>query len=184
MPFPVFPELQTDRLLLRRLKATDWPAICYLRTDPEVNKYVDRPAAKTKEDALAFIAKIDSFVSESKSYYWAITQKGNDTMLGTSMLGTSMLGSICLWNLSDDRKYAEVGYDLSPQVHGKGIMSESLKAVLKFAFNELHMETIEAYTHHVNKASVILLKHNGFTLVEGKKDAGNKNNIVFAIHRA
>ena len=179
MPFPVFPELQTDRLLLRRLKATDWPAICYLRTDPEVNKYVDRPAAKTKEDALAFIAKIDSFVSESKSYYWAITYLGNDTMLGTSMLG-----SICLWNLSDDRKYAEVGYDLNLQVHGKGIMSESLMAVLKFAFNELHMETIEAYTHHVNKASVILLKHNGFTLVEGKKDAGNKNNIVFAIHRA
>lgn len=95
-----------------------------------------------------------------------------------------MIGSICLWNFSTDRKYAEVGYDLSQEFQGLGIMAESLKAVLDFGFNILSLGTIEAYTHKHNEPSRKLLIKHGFELIKDKTDEHNIDNQVFAIEKA
>lgn len=47
-----FPELETDRLILTRLKISDWKMISFLRSDQEVNKFVKRSSAATQEEAL------------------------------------------------------------------------------------------------------------------------------------
>ena len=47
-----FTELETDRLLLTRLKTSDWKMISFLRSDQEVNKFVKRSSAATQEEAL------------------------------------------------------------------------------------------------------------------------------------
>ncbi len=44
-----FPEIQTERLSLMRLKNSDWEMISYLRTDKNVNEFVNRSSAETKE---------------------------------------------------------------------------------------------------------------------------------------
>ena len=62
-----------------------------------------------------------------------------------------MIGSICLWNFSEDRKVAEIGYDLDPKYQRKGIMTESINAVLNFGFRKLSLEKIEAFTQKQNK---------------------------------
>lgn len=166
-----FPEIKTDRIILRKLKVTDWKIISYLRSDKEVNKFVKRPEAPTKEKALEFIATISNNIIKYKTFYWAIATTGND----------QMIGSICLWNFSNDRKTAEVGYDLSPKFQGKGLMNESLKSVLDFGFNTLNLDLIEAYTHRENTKSIHLLKKNNFKLVVGKKDNDNLENSIFEI---
>ena len=166
-----FPAISTERLKLRKLVDSDWKEVSYLRTNKEVNKFVDRPPAETREKAMEFIARITSAVDKGESYYWAIT----------SMDDNRMIGSICLWNLSEDRKYAEIGYDLHPDFQKKGIMDESLKAILIFGFNELLLNTIEAYTHKDNTASRKLLERNGFTLVPGKKDEDVPDNVVYEV---
>ena len=68
--------LDTTRLLLRQLKETDVSAIYSLRSNEQVNQFIDRPAAKDPEEAKAFIQKI----TENKSYYWGITLKENGEM--------------------------------------------------------------------------------------------------------
>jgi len=166
-----FSEIKTERLLLRHLKQTDWEMISYLRTDKEVNKFVKRPTAETKGKALEFIAKISDGINKQNLYYWSITH--NLTMVGT----------ICLWNFSEDKKTAEVGYDLSSKFQGKGIMSEALKSVLNFGFHNLNLSIIEAYTHKKNESSKKLLKKNNFKLIKGKSDEYNKDNIVYKIDR-
>ena len=80
-------------------------------------------------------------------------------------------------------KTAEVGYDLSPNFQGEGIMHESLKSVMKFGFDKLKLETIEAFTHKLNGSSIKLLERNGFDLVEGKKDEHNTDNIIYELNR-
>lgn len=167
----LLPQIKTDRLLLRRLLVSDWEIISFLRTDKEVNKYVDRPEAKTKEEALQFIQKIDELIEKGDSYYWAITLKD---------VG-KMIGSISLWHFSEDRKTAEVGYDLSPEFQRKGMMDEALKSILDFGFKSLGLDLIEAYTHQNNESSKNLLKRNHFKIVEGKTDEDNLNNIIFEI---
>jgi ribosomal-protein-alanine N-acetyltransferase len=164
-------EIQTERLLLRRLENSDWEMISFLRSDKIVNQFVKRPNAETKEEALEFIEKIKTGIDNRNLYYWKITEKNK------------MIGSICLWNFSKDHKTAEIGYDLSPNYQGKGIMNESLKNVTEFGFRELNLNIIEAYTHRQNTSSTKLLERNGFNLVEGKKDEHNTDNIIYELKK-
>ena len=166
-----FPEIITKRLLLRKLIKSDWEMISYLRSDKEVNEFVKRPAAESKEKALEFVLKTNKGIDDRNLYYWVITEKNK----------SEMIGSICLWNFSEDQKIAEVGYDLSPEFQRKGIMDESLKSVLEFGFKKLDLNIIEAYTHKNNESSKKLLERNGFTFVRGKKDEHNQYNIIYEI---
>ncbi len=168
-----FIEVTTERLTLRKLKQSDWSVISYLRSNKDVNEFVKRPSAESKEKALEFISKINSGIKNQSLYYWAITEKNKDLMIG----------SICLWNFSEDKKTTEVGYDLSPDYQGKGIMTESLKGILNFGFQNLKITAIKAYTHAKNESSKKLLINNGFTLVEGKKDEQNLNNVIYEIKK-
>lgn len=164
-----FPELKTSRLQLRQLQQSDWQAVSYLRSDPEINAFVKRPSAETKELAIAFINRITTEFQNKKSYYWCIT----------SMNQNEMIGSISLWNFSDDMKIAEVGYELSPLFQGKGLMAEALQTVVSFAFEQLNFEAVEAFTQNDNKKSRSLLEKNSFALIEGKIDADNYKNVVY-----
>ena len=51
--------LHTSRLLLRPLKETDEDFIYSLRSNEQVNQFIDRAPAKNVEDARAFIKKIN-----------------------------------------------------------------------------------------------------------------------------
>lgn len=170
-PVTSFPELKTERLLLRKLKEKDMEQIIYLRSDAEVNKFVKRPKTRNKEEAIAFIEKISLEFLSGKSIYWVITEGGND----------KMLGSICLWNFSEDGKTAELGYDLSPEFQGLGFMDEALKKVLNFAFDEMKFKKLEAYTQKNNIPSLRLLERNGFIRNSERTDPDNSLNIIFEL---
>lgn len=171
MNFTPFPELITDRLLLRQLQITDWKEIVFLRSDREVNRFVKRPQAKNKTEALAFIDKITTATKNNESLYWCITLKKYP----------EMIGSISLWNFSKDLKTGEVGYDLNPKFQGKGIMNEAMKAILNFGFINLQFERIEAFTHRDNEASKKLLLKNNFKLVNDRRDSEDSDNIIFEL---
>lgn len=86
-----------------------------------------------------------------------------------------------MWHFSEDRKVAEVGYDLHPGYQKKGIMSEALNRVMEFGFNELKLTKIEAFTHKDNESSKRLLTRNNFHLVYNRIDEGNLDNVIFEI---
>lgn len=165
--FTSFPQLMTERLLLRRLSEADAHDILVLRSDEQVNQFLDRPACIDLEAAQSFIAKIEKGIINKESLYWVITLKGNDKLIGT----------ICLWNFEADKMQAEVGFELFPGFQGKGIMGEALSEVLAFGFKELKLKTITALTNPGNLTSIKLLEKAGFladsdyTLVT-KEDAG------------
>ncbi|CAL2106310.1 (ribosomal protein S5)-alanine N-acetyltransferase [Tenacibaculum sp. 190524A02b] len=166
-----FTKLKTNRLLLRNLEPKDWKAVSFLRSDTSVNQFVDRPIATSKEEALLFITKISTGIADESLFYWSISLKDQDRMIG----------SICLWNFSEDKVTAEIGFDLTPDCQSKGIMSEALKSVLTFGFHDLKLKNIEAYTHYLNLSSKKLLEKNNFKLIIHKKDPHNKNNIVYIL---
>ncbi len=168
-----FPILKTTRLTLRQLQQSDWKAVSYLRSDPEINAFVKRPTATTEDLARSFITRITTEYLHKQSYYWCIT----------SIDQKDMIGSICLWNFSDDQTVAEVGYELNPLYQGKGIMTEALQMVLKFAFEQLNLDCVEAFTQLDNEKSRSLLERNAFVLVEGKTDADNEKNVIYQINK-
>ena len=171
-----FPEIQTNRQLLRKIVESDSSIILFLRSDEMINKYIERPDnRKTKNiaDALNHIKKINTEAENNTSFSWGITLQNHP----------EIIGSICLWNFSKDRKVAEVGYDLIPKHQNKGIMSEALASVLDFGFSKLHVDKIEAFTHAQNQNSIKLLEKNGFNVVPDKKDMDNPSNLIFEIKK-
>lgn len=172
--FHPFPVLTTGNLILRELCSADAKAIFRLRSDKKVSRFIKRdPLSKTKE-ADHFISWVNSKVGINSMVYWVISLEGSSDLLGT----------VCLWNFSGDYTSAELGYEMLPKFQGKGIMSEAVKSVVKYGFETLGLEFIEAYTHKDNKRSTQLLEKLGFVPDPDKTDQENKDNIVFCLKRS
>lgn len=177
MNFNPFPILKSERLFLRNINESDSDVILYLRSDKTIIKFIKRPEnrkTKNKSDAVKFIKEITENIKNNKSITWGITLKNDPQIIGT----------ICLWNFSQNNKIAEVGYDLNTEFQRLGIMSEALKLIIDFGFNELKLEKIEAYTHNENESSKRLLEKNGFHFKKNKKDLENDSNIIFELKNA
>ena len=177
MKFKPFPEIKTERLLLRKIEESDCDVILFLRSDKTVNKFIERPEnrrTKNRADAIKFIKEINDGIENNRTISWGITLKDNPEIIGT----------ICLWNFSKNKKTAEVGYDLNPIFQRKGFMSEALDQIIDFGLNKLKLEKIEAFTHTENENSKKLLEKNGFRIIENRKDEDNLNNLIFEIEKA
>lgn len=127
--------------------------IFLLRSDEMVNRFLDRPRAVSIEDARQFIHKINTGINNSEGIYWAITSKDN----------TALMGTICLFNLSVEKETAEIGYELLPAFHGKGIMQQAISKVIDYGFDVMQLKKIEAFTHTDNTGSIKTLEKNKFT---------------------
>ncbi|RXM39675.1 N-acetyltransferase [Chryseobacterium sp. CH21] len=166
-------KLETERLLLRDINESYVEDILRIRSNEVINQFVQRNSPKNNYDALQFILTIKEKTKNNQTIYLGISLKDQSNLIGT----------ICLWNFSEDRKTAEVGYELLPEYHRKGIMSEALNAVLDFGFNELELKEIVAITNKFNENSKGLLVKHDFILLEGKEDEGFPDNIIFSLKR-
>ena len=146
--FTPFPILTTERLTLRQLIINDEQEIFALRSDSEINKYLDRQISKTIDDARNFINKI----IKSDSLYWAITLSDKNILIGT----------ICLFAFSDENYKCEIGYELLTNFQGQGIMKEAVEKVIDYAFNTIKVKKIEAFMHRDNLSSIKLLEKFSF----------------------
>jgi [ribosomal protein S5]-alanine N-acetyltransferase len=147
MNFTPFPILTTERLTLSQLSIDDQEAILALRSDPEINKYLDRQPSKTLEDAISFINKVNDNVQKDLALYWAITLTETQTFVGT----------ICVFDFSCEKSSCEIGYELMTQFQRQGIMKEAAQAVINFVFQTLRFKNILAVTHRNNHHSTQLL---------------------------
>jgi ribosomal-protein-alanine N-acetyltransferase len=146
-----FPQLTTERLVLRALTPEDDTAIMAIRSDDRVNKYLDRDKALSIEDAREFIRKITNGTNNNW-VYWGICLKQHNILIG----------SICFWNTVPEKKKGEIGYELHPDFQGKGIMQEAITAVIKYGFDIAGFEVITALSAKNNEKSVQLLERNNF----------------------
>lgn len=62
-------------------------------------------------------------------------------------------------------------------------MDEALKAVLSFGFNNLKLDTIEAFTHKDNQRSKSLLLKSNFSVNSNRKDDNNPHNLIYECKR-
>lgn len=164
-----FPTLKTERLILRQPKLSYARAIHELRTDEDVNTYIQRPAERKDNNGTDFIDRINKSIVKEDVLYWVITKKDDPELMGT----------ICLWNFNKAKTIGEVGYDLFPKHQGKGFMTEALTAVVNYGFRSKKLNSIEAFTHKDNSSSTHLLKKNGFVHDKKRNDKNNLNNLIF-----
>ncbi|MDD5149189.1 MAG: GNAT family N-acetyltransferase [Flavobacterium sp.] len=162
--FTPFPNLETERLSLRRIVKEDVNEIFELRSNKQTMKYIPRPLAKTKEDALGHITMIDEKIENNEGINWAITLKNSPKLIG-------IIGH---YRIKPEHFRAEIGYILNPEFHGKGIITEAIDEVVKYGFEVMKLHSIEAIIDPENFASAKVLQKNGFV-----KEAHLKENEYY-----
>ena len=168
--FSPFPVLVTERLKLRCADLEDVEIIANLRANKQNAKYLQRGTIVDVDATKQWLEKILRFAKENISILWVLEDK----------VSAQLLGTICLWNFSDDKFTAEVGYDLFPEFQGQGFMSEALQAVVAFG-KQIRLHTIEAFTHQNNSSSLQLLKANNFLWQPERKDEDVPTNVIYTL---
>ncbi|MEO7978774.1 GNAT family N-acetyltransferase [Flavobacterium sp.] len=150
--FAPFPVIKTERLVLRRITDEDVNEVFELRSNAETMRYIPRPLAKTTEDALIHIATIEEKIILNEGINWGITLKDN----------SKLLGIIGYYRMQPENYRAEIGYILLPEFHGRGIITETVKRLITYGFNDLKLHSIEAIIDPENSASEKVLQKCGF----------------------
>lgn len=145
------PAIQTDRLLLRKLTLHDAEAVFAYSRDPEVARHVLWDAHRTIGESRAYIRYMLRRYRMTEPASWGIELKESGFIIGT-------IGF--MW-IQDDNRAAEVGYSLSRNYWGRGIMTEALGAVLDYSFNTLNLNRVEAIHELANPASGAVMRKCG-----------------------
>ncbi|MES2097424.1 MAG: GNAT family protein [Pseudomonadota bacterium] len=165
------PVIETDRLILRRLRADDGDALHPMYSDVAANTYNAHPATTTIEESRATLA---NRVADTSWRAWAITLKGDDAAIGTVACYEKRQG-----------KVTEIGYALVRAYWGKGIVTEAVAALIDLLFAE-GQRRVFADTDPDNKASIAVLQRLGFTLeatlrAEWETHIGVRDSLIWGL---
>ena len=137
------PVIETARLRLRPLTMRDDRDMFRYASDPEVSRHVLWEAhASPRETRSVLRAAIRQYRAGDPSSF-AIERLSDHRMIGT-------IGF--MW-INCEHRSAEVGYSLSRDCWNQGYATEALRAVLRFGFNTLRLNRIEAQHELDNPAS-------------------------------
>lgn len=152
----IFPEIETDRLILRQVSTEDAGDIFSYLSDKDVMRHYGLEPFKSVKDALDEIFWYQSIFENKTGIRWGITLKGQD----------KVIGSCGFLNLAKQHYRSEIGFELSKDYWGQGIASEALEVVIKYGFEKLNLQRIQALIEPSNIPSQKLVERKGF-LKEG-----------------
>ncbi len=145
------PTLETDRLILRKMSLDDAEAVFAYASDPEVTRYVIWETHRSIEDSEGFLRSVVESYENAEEATWGIVYKGDRRFVG----GCGIVG----WDPAHAR--AEMGYVLSREYWGRGLMTEAVRAMIAFGFERINLNRMEARCIAENVASARVMEKAG-----------------------
>ena len=159
--------IETERLVLRRHVVDDADAMYRnWACDPEVTKYLTWPPHESAEASRRLLEEWVPQYEDERYYQWAIAFKDNEA---------EPIGGISVVSIDDAVEKVHIGYCLGKKWWHQGIMTEALKAVIDFFFNEVGANRVEARFDPNNPHSGMVMKKCGMKY-EGTMRSCDKNN--------
>ena len=168
LEFDPFPEMTTERLILRALEDGDEAGLFRLRADEETARVLCREPYKTVDEARARIAFLRRDAENGLSVTWALESRE----------APGFMGYICLWNFSEEENKAEIGYELLPEFRGKGYMLEAAMAVAAYGIHRMGLSKITACPPKNNPRSINLLESLGFLPAGERSETGQNGQVM------
>ncbi len=119
---PMVPVIETDRLILRGMVRSDFPAFAAVWQVPKVVRFIGRKPRSEPESWGVFLRVAGSWVIE-RFGQWAIIRKSDGAYLGQTGFFTAMRGIG-----ADFDAAPEAGWVLSGRAHGQGFGREAVVA--------------------------------------------------------
>ena len=150
--FVSVPMMETDRLILRQLTNDDAADYLDIFSNEEVTRHYDVDIMTRIEEAEALIDRHNGHYQNQVSIRYVLQLKDSRKVIGT-------------FGLYDfkDRESVEIGFDLNREYWKQGYMSEAIRRVIEFSFQELGVGAVFGGFLKPNTASENLLKRLGFT---------------------
>jgi|SRR5579871_394875 RimJ/RimL family protein N-acetyltransferase len=166
----IFARVQTERLILRRPRATDGSAMFRVHGDPETYRYtpVDPdPDLATSEATLR--RWLDQWDEEGYGYWAVALQQTQDEVIG--------FGGVrrFVWR---ERDIANLYYRLTPAVWGNGYAAEVAQAAVQFARAHLSHLPVVARIRAANIPSLRTAERSGLLR---RPDLDEDEHLIFAL---
>jgi ribosomal-protein-alanine N-acetyltransferase len=145
--------LRTKRLILRRIILDDAEELFEFCKDPDLFRYIGGRAHKTKAESENFIRDIENKYTKREILPWGLVYKENNKLIGDC--------AFLLWSEQPHR--AELDYLLSKSYWNQGLMTEAVKELIRFGFEKLRLERIQAMSEIANAASIRVMEKSGMT---------------------
>ena len=144
--------IDIDRIMLRRIGYFDSRDIFDIFSSEETMKYYGMFPFTKVEEALKLIDYFSNSISENTALRWGIELKSENKLIGTCGFHS--------WNKKHKR--AEIGYELNKEYWHKGYMLEALPEIIKYGFETMELNRIEALIYPENEASQKSIEKLGF----------------------
>jgi [ribosomal protein S5]-alanine N-acetyltransferase len=160
-----FPQLQSARLTLRQIVASDAQSVFTHFGDAAAMPLFGSAPLTTLVQAHALVASFDA------ARYWP----SPGIRFGICWQGAnprSLIGTCGLFKLHQGSASARIGYDLVRSARGQGVAFEAASALITWGFDALKLRRIEAQVHPQNFNSLRLAYRLGFVREALARDAG------------
>lgn len=172
-------QIETERLILRKFKISDCEDMYKnWASDDDVTRHITWATHKDIQETKDVVSRY-VFDSERENYYhWCIEMKDSG----------EAVGSIGAFRLYEELGMFEVGYCIGKKFWNMGITTEAMNAIIKFFFEEVGINRIEARHDTKNPASGVVMKKAGMQLEgilrqSGKNNTGICDSAVYGILR-
>lgn len=165
-----FPQILTTRFLLRQIVPDDLQNIYKGLSDTAVIKY--------------YGVSYDSIDDTRGQMDWYTELENSGTGMGWAIAnpdGTSFYGVITLYNIQSKHRKAELGFWLLADHWGKGIISETVPFICRYAFEQLGLHRVEAFVETENDNSRKALIRLGFLHEGCMQDCEIKNGRFISL---
>ena len=167
-------QLETERLLLRKVKESDADeAFKNWCNNPNVSRYTLWDTHKTVDTVKVLFKLWEDAYEQKDTFRWGVVIKSTNTLIGTIDVASK-----------DWLKYgtAEIGYCYGEEFWHKGYATEALKRVIKYLFDEADLDLIYAtyMENNPNSGKVMKsagMKYEGFVRERVVDHDGKRNNL-------
>lgn len=164
--------LETDRLLLRMWRESDFERHAEMCADPEVMRFLGDRRPMSRFDAWRYLAMIVGHWHLRGYGHWAVEEKASG----------ELVGRVGFFNPEGWPGF-ELGWTLGRAWWGRGYATEGARRALRHAFTEMGREHVISVIDPQNSASIRVAERLG-ERPEGTAQVFGREVIVYGIDRA
>lgn len=144
-------ELQTDRLVLTRIRNEDFDDLCHLHQNQQVMATLG--GVRSPEMTAAILKRLVAHWAAHGFGLWLLRDKASGRFAGRGGLQHVSVGG---------HNEVEVAYALMPEFWGRGLATEFAAASVRVGFEQLQRADLVCFTLHTNRASQRVMEKVGF----------------------
>ena len=168
--------LETERLILRRLRMDDLEALSALYRDHELRRYFPEGVLSLEETQRELDWFLNGHPVHPELGLWASIEKETGAFIGRC--------GLLPWDI-EGRHEVEVAYLLDRRYWGRGLATEAARAIIQYGFERLNLERLIALIDPENLASRRVAERIGMGLEKEVEGIGGDGipTLIYSISR-